>query len=212
MLSVTNIQYWLDSATAIVGTIGGVILGALYFAKKYKEFKEKKEQKELDVTCNREHYTNTTIQELLSSLRYQVNADRVQIAQFHNGGKFLEGSPMKRFSITHESCRPGVSAESVNLHNILVTLFWCVVVFLKENNPKIRLTRSLKENSPLKTYNESKNIEAFSILPIKKEELTIGFVRVEWNNIHDIPDDYEDCERFMDKYRSFVQLEIVRGS
>jgi len=211
MTQVTDIQHWLDSSSAIVGSIGGLILGVIYFRKKYKELKNKQEQNSLNVN-SKDGYKHTTIHELLTALRIQLNADRVQLAQFHNGGKFLEGSPMKRFSVSHESCRPGVSMESVNLHNILVSLFWCMVSMLKENNPKIRLTRSLPEDSLIKTYNESKNIDAFSLLPIKKEELFLGFVRAEWGSLHDIPDDYDDCERIMDKYRSFVELEILRGT
>ena len=211
MTQLTDIQRWFDSSSAIVGSIGGLILGLIYLRKKYKELRNKQEQNSLNVN-SKDGYKHTTIHELLTSLRIQLNADRVQLAQFHNGGKFLEGSPMKRFSVSHESCRPGVSMESVNLHNILVSLFWCMVSMLKEDNPKIRLTRSLPEDSLIKTYNESKNIDAFSLVPIKKEELFLGFVRAEWGNLHDIPDDYDDCERAMDKYRSFVELEILRGN
>jgi hypothetical protein len=211
MTQVTEIQHWLDSSSAIIGSIGGLILGVIYFTKKYKELKNKQEQNSLNVN-SKDGYKHTTIHELLTSLRIQLNADRVQLAQFHNGGKFLEGSPMKRFSVSHESCRPGVSMESVNLHNILVSLFWCMVSMLKEDSPKIRLTRSLPEDSLIKTYNESKNIDAFSLLPVKKEELFLGFVRAEWGSLHDIPDDYDDCERIMDKYRSFIELEILRGT
>jgi hypothetical protein len=210
-LIASNIQYWLDLGTAIVGTVGGLILGVLYFTKKYQETKDKKEQNSLNVN-SKDNYKHTTIHELLTSLRFQLNADRIQLAQFHNGGKFLEGSPIKRFSVTHESCRPGISMESVNLHNILVSLFWCLIGLLKENDPKIRLTRSLQEDIPLKTYNESKNIEAFCVLPIKKEEMFLGFIKAEWNNLHDIPDDYENSERLMDKYRSFIELELLRGT
>jgi len=211
MTQVIEIQHWLDSSSAIVGSIGGLILSVIYFTKKYKELKNKQEQNSLNVN-SKDGYKHTTIHELLTALRIQLNADRVQLAQFHNGGKFLEGSPMKRFSVSHESCRPGVSMESVNLHNILVSLFWCMVSMLKEDSPKIRLTRSLPEDSLIKTYNESKNIDAFSLLPVKKEELFLGFVRAEWGSLHDIPDDYDDCERIMDKYRSFIELEILRGT
>jgi hypothetical protein len=211
MLGLTNIQYWLDSTTAIVGTVGGLILGTLYFKKRYDELKDKKEQNSLNVN-SKENYSHTTIHEMLTSLRFQLNADRVQLAQFHNGGKFLEGTPMKRFSVTHESCRPGVSMESVNLHNILISLFWCIVAILKENNGRVRLTRALTEESPLKIYNESKNIEAFSLLPITKQELFLGFVKAEWNSLHEIPDDYDDCEKLMEKYCSFIELELLRKS
>jgi hypothetical protein len=211
MLGITNIQYWIDSGAAVVGAVGGLILGTMYFKKKYDELKEKRERNSLNVN-SKDSLNHTAVQELLTSLRFQLNADRVQLAQFHNGGKFLEGSPMKRFSVTHESCRPGISMESVNLHNILVSLFWCLISMLKESNSKIRLTRALPEESPLKTYNESKNIEAFCVLPIKKQELFLGFIKAEWNSLHDIPDDYEDCGRLMDKYTSFIELEVLRST
>jgi len=139
-----------------------------------------------------------------------MNADRAQIAQFHNGGKFLEGSPMKRFSVTHESCNPGISMEYLHLQGIVATIFWDMIEILKQDDSKIRLTRSLPEESALKTYNESKNIQAFALLPIKKQELYIGFVRVEWNDITALPDNPEDADRIMDQYRSFIELEMVR--
>lgn len=209
-MSTTNLQQWLDTGIAVIGSIGGLILGLMYFKKKYQEFKIKQEQNSISINQT-DNYKHTAIQEMLTSLRFQLNADRVQIAQFHNGGKFLEGSPIKRFSVTHESCSPGVSMESVNLTNIFISLFWGLVEMLKENNPKIRLTRSLPQDSSVKTYNESKNIEAFSILPIEKGEMFLGFVKAEWNSLHNIPDDYDDCERLMDKYRSFIQLEMIKG-
>ena len=139
-----------------------------------------------------------------------MEASRAQIGQFHNGGKFLEGSPMKRFSVSHESCGFGVSMEYPQMQAVLVTIFWDIVEILKENNPKIRFTDSLNSQSSLRVYNKSKNIEAFSILPIRKGELFVGFVKVEWNDRNEIPSDSEDCERTLEQYRSFIELEIKR--
>jgi hypothetical protein len=139
-----------------------------------------------------------------------MEADRVQIGQFHNGGRFLEGSPMKRFSISHESCRPGVSMEYPYLQNVLTTIFWDMIEMIKEDDPKIRLTKALVEESSLRVYNESKNIEAFILMPIKKQELYVGFIRVEWNDKNNVPSDTDDTMRLVERYRSFVELEIIR--
>jgi hypothetical protein len=149
---------------------------------------------------------------MLTSLRLHLNADRVQIAQFHNGGKFLEGTPIKKFSVTHESCGPGISMESQNFQNVIITLFWSIIELLKENDSKIRLTRALSVDSPIKIYNQSKNIEAFCLLPIKKSELFVGFIKAEWNSLHEVPDDYKECSTLMDRYRSFIELELIKDS
>lgn len=214
-IGLTSIDFWVDTGVTIAGLFAGAVATTVYAIKKHKNAKQNAKQeyhKEPEFDPNFEPYAkHSTIHEMLTSLRLQLNADRVQIAQFHNGGKFLEGTPMKKFSVTYESCGPGVSMEYSNLQNILTSLFWCLIDIVKENDGKVRLTRTLQQDSYLKAYNESKNIQAFSVVPVKKQELYMGFVRAEWNNIHDIPDDYDDCERLMDKYRSFIELEMMKG-
>lgn len=206
-LSTTSIEFWTNIGIAVTSVISGAIVGVTYIRNKYKSMIGVEETIDVRSQDNLKH---NSIHELLFALRFQMNADRAQIAQFHNGGKFLEGSPMKRFSVTHESCNPGISMEYLHLQGIVATIFWDMIEILKQDDPKIRLTRSLPKESALKTYNESKNIQAFALLPIKKQELYIGFVRVEWNDITVLPDNPEDANRIMDQYRSFIELEMVR--
>jgi hypothetical protein len=206
MINSTGIDFWVNTGIAIAATLGGIATGYAYIKKKITQGKT---EHIIDISDPKDQ-KHTNIHELLTALRFQMDASRAQIAQFHNGGKFLEGSPMKRFSVSHESCGFGVSMEYPYMQSVLVTIFWDVVELLKENNAKIRLTKQLNSDSSLKIYNESKNIEAFAILPLKKEELFVGYVKVEWNDKNYTPNDPQDCERILEQYRSFIELELKR--
>lgn len=215
MADTTNsFEFWTNIGIGIATAVSGIIMGIAFIKKKYEAMKIKMQQTKdheevIDVRSVLELKHNH-IHEMLTSLRLQMHADRAQIGQFHNGGKFLEGSPMKRFSVSYESCKPGISMEYPFLQGVLATLFWDMIELLKEDDAKIRFTRSLQEETALRTYNESKNIEAFALLPIKKQELYVGFIRIEWNDISNLPDDPEDANRLMEQYRSFIELEILR--
>lgn len=212
LIGIVNLELWTNIGVGIASIVGGIMMGVSFIKKKYDNMKTKDENDHvIDIKCLKEQ-RHSNIHEMLVSLRIQMSSDRAQIVMFHNGGKFLEGSPMKRFSVSHESCFPGISMEYANLQGVLVSLFWDIVEILKQDDPKIRFTRSLPEDSSLRTYNYSKNIQAFAMLPIKKEELFIGFVRVEWNDISALPDDPDDANKLMEQYRSFIELEILRKS
>ena len=60
----------------------------------------------------------------LDHLKEEYKADRVWVAQFHNGGNFYPtGKSMAKFSIIYESVAPSVSSIQGNFHNIPVNLF-----------------------------------------------------------------------------------------
>jgi len=150
------------------------------------------------------------IHENITILRAEVDADRVEVGQFHNGGKFLDGTPMKKFSISHETCGPGISFEYQNLQSVQATIFPDLIELIKMDAPTIYLTSSLPDQSSVKTYNRSKGIEAFSVLPMRKQGLIIGFVKVEWNSLSALPEYETDFSVSFRDYRSFVQLELNR--
>lgn len=212
MSTSVGIDFWVNLGMAITGLIGGVLAGYAYIKTKFKLNGEKKESDHIVDISDPKDQKHSNIHELLTALRLQMNASRAQICQFHNGGKFLEGSSMKRFSVSHESCGFGISMEYPYLQSILVTIFWDIVDILKENNPKVRFTNKLNPESSLRVYNHSKDIEAFGILPLIKDELFVGFIKVEWNDINEIPSDPQDRARTLEQYRSFIELEIKRQS
>jgi hypothetical protein len=68
------------------------------------------------------------VSELINSkiehIREEFNADRVWVAQFHNGGNFYPtGKSMAKFSIIYETVSTNASSIQNNFHNIPVNLF-----------------------------------------------------------------------------------------
>lgn len=208
-LSTGSFDFWMSVGMALSGLFGGLMMGMGYVRSKHKTEKLKEET---DINLNiLSDVRHSHIQEQLTTLRNLLQGDRAQVLQFHNGGKFLEGSPMKRFSATHESCDLGVSLEHPHNQSVLVTLFWDLIQFIRKDEPIVYYTENLKENSNLRTYNESKNIKAFCVLPLKKEDFFVGFVKLEWNDFDKIPLDSQKAEKTFDLYRSFIELEIVKN-
>jgi hypothetical protein len=150
------------------------------------------------------------VHESLTILRSESGADRVQVGQFHNGGKFLDGSPMKKFSVSHESCAAGVSFEFQNFQAVQASIFCDLIDLVKKDMPLIYLTNALPEESSTKTYNKSKGIEAFSVLPLMKKELFIGFVKMEWTDLTSLPENENEHGNLFKDYRSYIQLELTK--
>jgi len=71
----------------------------------------------------------------LDHIKDEFKADRVWVAQFHNGGNFYPtGKSMAKFSIIYESVAPSVSSIQGNFHNIPVNLFSKSINQLLEND------------------------------------------------------------------------------
>jgi hypothetical protein len=63
------------------------------------------------------------IQEFVENVREEFQFDRVSICQFHNGGKFLNGRSMKKFSMTYESTALGIEKIKRKYQNVMVSEF-----------------------------------------------------------------------------------------
>lgn len=61
------------------------------------------------------------VQEFLDAFLNKWQLDRIGIFQFHNGGKFFHGVPMKKYSQTFESVAHGVSKSKEHNQNVFVT-------------------------------------------------------------------------------------------
>lgn len=61
------------------------------------------------------------VQDFLNQFRAKWNIDRVGVFQFHNGGKFFHGVPMKKYSQTFESVSNGVSKSKEHNQSVFVT-------------------------------------------------------------------------------------------
>lgn len=201
-----SVDTWVSIGTGVGGLAVGAITAWAFVKRKLAEMR-KAEATEADIGTI-DFGKHSVIHENITELRLETDADRCQVGQFHNGGKFLDGSPMKRFSITHESCDGGQMFEFGSLQGVLTSIFWDMVEAVKRDDPMVIMTESLPESSATKTHNRSKSIEAFSVLPIKKNELFVGFIRVEWTDLASLPKNQTEFAFEFRKYRDFVQFEL----
>lgn len=65
--------------------------------------------------------TMLEIQNFIDNFRQDWDLDRVGIFQFHNGGKFFHGVPMKKYSQTFESVSHGISKAKEHNQGVFVT-------------------------------------------------------------------------------------------
>lgn len=156
-----NWTVWVAIATAII--IGGI--------RGWKKIK----------TTWKDNFINvhSEIHEILTELRVLTDAARSQVIQFHNGEYFMDGISMRKFSLTHESVEKGIESDGQRLQGYLCSMFLPLLLLINENNPKIHYTADLAENY-VKQYLESRNVEAFSVLPIKINNINTGFVMNQW--------------------------------
>ncbi len=209
-----------QNSTAISAAVAAVILGSFLGVKKvwdaYKKKIKTKTDKPGSHTLDGDQHQNvdpkliypinlqqhSLIHERITELRLTYNANFVTIAYFHNGGNFLDGSPMKRISAVYESLKQGKDSLSIDFKNIFVSE---LVPTLKQMDQHNTLSIPVEKMTPgiLRTLLESKNIVNLVVAPITKstqiEKMVVGLLFVGYGEIpHDEPDSlpvaYSDIE------------------
>lgn len=152
---------------------------------------------------------HSEIHEILTELRILSNSARTQVHQFHNGGYFIDGISMRKFSLTHESVEKTVESDAGKIQNQLCSIFLPLVQMVVENDPKIRYTVDMKD-SYVKQYFESRNVEAFAILPIRIQNNITGYTLIQWCNskiIDDLNPDY--CASELRKMNNAITVQLA---
>jgi hypothetical protein len=124
---------------------------------------------------------HSQIHELLTELRITVRASRCLVFQFHNGGSFADGTSIKRFSVTHESCIGGITSMILESQDVLLTRYVDIIHYMDESASKIISVSSLPP-SAFRSGLEINSVEYFSITPLRcLDGLTpLGFVCCHW--------------------------------
>lgn len=200
---------WFDIGVGVSAVLSGLITGAL-FAKNRFLCKQRQEIEEASINSKGSAFQSkhSIIHETLTSLRVKAGADKARIGHFHNGGKFLDGTPMKKFSITHESCERGIPYDGGNLQNILVTMFWDLVETMRHDNPKIFLSEDMGEGY-FRSYLKSNGVVAYAILPIMKQDLYIGFIELEWTDMEKLPKSDFSFGNIFVQSKDDIELELA---
>ena len=150
---------------------------------------------------------HTRVHETLTELRMLVRASRAVIFQYHNGGRFADGTSIKRFSVTHESCASGVSGMILESQDVLVTRYMELIDLLDHKPNQIIAVSSLPEGS-LRSILEINNVVYFSLGKLKcQDSLTpMGFVCCHWC-------DFEELDKMHEEGISDTSLqEVIENS
>ena len=108
---------WVELGVAFTTGVFGPI-SVLYF-KNFLDKRKKKPDMVVDALKVSELVTHK-----IDEIKEGLNADRIWITQFHNGGHFYPtGKSITKFSIMYESVSTGVSSIQNNFQNIPVHLF-----------------------------------------------------------------------------------------
>lgn len=124
---------------------------------------------------------HTRIHELLTELRVTVRASRALVFQFHNGGNFVDGGSIKRFSVTHESCEVGTISVLLDSQDALLTRYTNMISIMDESPSKIIRVCDMPL-SPFRSALEINNVVFFTISPLRCEDgiTPLGFLCCHW--------------------------------
>jgi len=96
-------------------------LGSIWLKHYLDQRKKNSEESQYERISQQDVDSMLEIQNFIDNFREVWNLDRVGIFQFHNGGKFFHGVPMKKYSQTFESVSHGVSKSKEHNQSVFVT-------------------------------------------------------------------------------------------
>lgn len=152
----------------LVALITGVISPIVLQVTKYLLLKLSSKGKKYKDTFKDE----SRITKKLESILEKYKADRVWIAEFHNGETNYSGKSFQKFSETYEEVSRGISSEALNTQSIPTSVF---VRFFNELNTKgfyfIKNVDQLTSNDlvglALESFLTSRSIKSFLAIAIK---------------------------------------------
>ena len=125
----------------------------------------------------------------MEQIKELLNADRVQIYDFHNGGHYANGRSALKTSCTYEVCRTGCKSYQMLLQSIPLT---CIPQFIRslldKSELKVNDLESIKNSMPA-TYQLKKGqgIKAFyDIILNNKQNEPIGFLAIQYSEINTV--------------------------
>ena len=178
-----------DLEVALLVTTISAVVGPIVVAK-YKHYLYNRSKKDDPVVSSIK--SNMLVEEQLEQLKDELDACRIWISQFHNGGNFYPtGKSIQKFTIFHEITKPGVKSISNIYKNIPVALFTKPFMHMYENGEILVSNYSKDDNFGLSTFadgTDAKSSYMFALKSINDE--FIGTLGIEYcNRVKNLNDD-----------------------
>jgi len=207
-MSMSHWNEWVSLGTAVAAAAVGFF--TYFVRKKIKNHKKSKDiiSPTLDFPDKFWH-THTQLQETITELRLRVDCARTHLIQFHNSGYFLDGIGMKRMSLTHESLERSVSDESKNHQDLLMSRFMSLLDIIRKDKADLYIVTEM-DDCYAKQNLESGNVIAFSVLPLQKDNMIIGYVMAQWCSWNKVDGINEELiEDWMNRSQSLIEVELT---
>ena len=202
---------WVELGMVIAAIGAGLLLGIPMIRHILKKRKKGKcIWKELP-TAPKFVKLHTKVHEQLTELRVMSDAARCQVMQFHNGGQFLDGSSIKRFSLTHESCRTGVSETRQTRQDVMLTMFGEMLELVTANKSLPILTSNLPD-CHWKRHLEANSVVMIALTPLRNANgmNIIGGLSLEWCSwVKADAVDEEDVSVMIEEKRRYIEAELA---
>ena len=173
-----------------------------------KKSKKKKQEQVIDSEFWSIH---STVHERLTQLRIETDCARSQISQFHNGGHFLDGVSMMKFTVTHESLGVGVQGEGHLLQDSPLSMFMPRLQLALRDEPLVYMVRDC-EDSYCKQQLENSGVLAFAILPLRHASKgIIGYLQCQWCKWDKVDGlDFTKVASQLDDARNAIEVHLVQ--
>ena len=125
---------------------------------------------------------NSIIDNQITHILEELEADRVWVAQFHNGGHFYPtGKSIQKFSIFYEKYIPGISSIQHTFQNIPVSLFPKAMATLYTNG-ELSIPDFNREDYDLTSISKPFGTQSFYMIALEDlNDRFIGALAVSYN-------------------------------
>ena len=199
-----NITNMIISLTALLTGIAGLLVALDKAKKSIEETIPQKIKKQCDI--------DYLIINKMEEAKEFLNADRVQVYDFHNGGHFANGRSALKVSCTYEVCRAGVKSYQMYLQSIPLN---CIPQFIKtllnKNRMIINDLEEIKDIMPA-TYSlkKSQNIKSyFDIILNNEENEPIGFLAIQYENENKVNFSVKELNEIL-KLKFFIEENLEK--
>lgn len=178
VIKIENITNFIAGLALLITAIGAVTVAVI---KVYKN--TRKEIETIPKKIKKQALQDNLIVEKMDALKERLNADRVQVYDFHNGGHYANGRSALKTSCSYEVVRTSIASKQGQLQAIpLSVLSKFITQLLNDSFIEVKNLETIKETMP-STYQLKKNqgINSFyDIVLNNKDDEPIGFLAVQF--------------------------------